>query len=279
MSADMAEQGIGTWTDLEIIDESGTLTVQEAFEKYGSSTFNVQRGAEYRGMLRPVRFLAPLLEKKPIVRKNICIGCGICVNACPVEGKAIHVEPVEQSGPDCGARSAAGKQRRGVAVYDYSKCIKCYCCQEMCTETRSHGKEIAAGEDRRQELAYLRTGLFVMHAGVSGDGRRSRPVHLCRAGKAPAQALDHAIRHAVHMAQQMADSGHTQHQVTFGQKTAYYTQVMETVFADSIHGLCFFMRRKRRPPSCAARCVHRTAFPAYHHCLPAETPAEQTLMF
>ena len=95
---------------------------------------NVQRGAEYRGMLRPVRFLAPLLEKKPIVRKNICIGCGICVNACPVEGKAIHVEPVEQSGPDCGARSAAGKQRRGVAVYDYSKCIKCYCCQEMCPE-------------------------------------------------------------------------------------------------------------------------------------------------
>ncbi|MEI3518878.1 MAG: DUF362 domain-containing protein [Clostridia bacterium] len=92
------EQGIGTWTDLEIIDESGTLTVQKAFEKYGSSTFNVQRGAEYRGMLRPVRFLAPLLEKKPIVRKNICIGCGICVNACPVEGKAIHVEPVEQSG-------------------------------------------------------------------------------------------------------------------------------------------------------------------------------------
>lgn len=128
------EQGIGTWTDLEIIDESGTLTVQEAFEKYGSSTFNVQRGAEYRGMLRPVRFLAPLLEEKPIVRKNICIGCGICVNACPVEGKAIHVEPVEQSGPDCGARSAAGKQRRGVAVYDYSKCIKCYCCQEMCPE-------------------------------------------------------------------------------------------------------------------------------------------------
>ena len=49
-----------------------------------------------------------------------------------------------------------------------------------------HRKEIAAGEDRRQELAYLRTGLFVMHAGVSGDGRRSRPVHLCRAGKAPA---------------------------------------------------------------------------------------------
>lgn len=128
------EQGIGTWTDLEIIDGSGTLTVQEAFEKYGSSTFNVQRGAEYRGMLRPVRFLAPLLEKKPIVRKNICIGCGICVNACPVEGKAIHVEPVEQSGSDCGARSAAGKKRRGVAIYDYSKCIKCYCCQEMCPE-------------------------------------------------------------------------------------------------------------------------------------------------
>ena len=85
-------------------------------------------------MLKPVRFLAPLLEKKPIVRKNICIGCGICVNACPVEGKAIHVEPVGRPGSCCGARGAAGKQRRGVVVYDYSKCIKCYCCQEMCPE-------------------------------------------------------------------------------------------------------------------------------------------------
>ena len=118
-----------------------------------------------------------------------------------------------------------------------------------------HGKEIAAGEDRRQELAYLRSGFFVMHAGVPGDGRRSRPVHLCRAGKAQAQARDHAIMHAAHMAQQMADSGHTQHQVTFRQKTAYYTQVMETV-SQTVSMVCVF--------SCAGNAGRRRVLHAVY---------------
>ena len=43
-----------------------------------------------------------------------CIGCGVCQNACPVDGQAVH----------------AGRGQK--AVYDYSKCIRCYCCQEMC---------------------------------------------------------------------------------------------------------------------------------------------------
>ena len=60
--------------------------------------------------------------------------------------------------------------------------------------------------------------------------------------------------HAAHMAKQMADSGHTQHQVTFGQKTAYYTQVMETVFADSIHGLCFHAPETPAAVVCCALC-------------------------
>ena len=43
-----------------------------------------------------------------------CIGCGICQQACPVDGQAVH--------------SGHGQK----AVYNYKKCIRCYCCQEMC---------------------------------------------------------------------------------------------------------------------------------------------------
>ncbi len=75
--------------DIQILTEEGPATRSEAFEKYGDGSFDVQRGKEYRGALRPIRFLAPFLEKKPVVRKEKCIGCGICVQVCPVEGKAV----------------------------------------------------------------------------------------------------------------------------------------------------------------------------------------------
>lgn len=118
------EAGTGTYENIVVITEEGEMTAGEAAAEYGDKEFNVQRGKEYKGTLQAVRFLVPFLQKKPVVKENICVGCGICVNSCPVEGKAIHI----------GKRQTSGRNSRGIAYYDYDKCIKCYCCQEMCPE-------------------------------------------------------------------------------------------------------------------------------------------------
>ena len=122
-NAAAAEAGLGTYESVTVVTEEGEMTLREAAEKYGNSDFNVQRGKEYKGTLHSIRFLMPLLQKKPVVREDRCIGCGICVSSCPVEGKAIHI-----------GKDGIGGKSQGKAYYDYGKCIKCYCCQEMCPE-------------------------------------------------------------------------------------------------------------------------------------------------
>jgi uncharacterized protein (DUF362 family)/Pyruvate/2-oxoacid:ferredoxin oxidoreductase delta subunit len=69
-----------------------------------------------RGLLR---ILSNIFVSKPTINKNKCIRCGMCVQMCPVQPKAVDWDSGDTSKPP---------------VHNYHRCIRCYCCQEICPE-------------------------------------------------------------------------------------------------------------------------------------------------
>ena len=59
------------------------------------------------------RALKSALTSKPVAEKEVCEACNRCVEICPP--KALH------------------RKEEGM-VFDYGKCIRCFCCQEVCPE-------------------------------------------------------------------------------------------------------------------------------------------------
>ncbi len=58
-----------------------------------------------------------LTTQRPTVNRRKCRGCKKCYEHCPV--KAISMVPTKKGGVP-------------KAKFDYNKCIRCYCCQELC---------------------------------------------------------------------------------------------------------------------------------------------------
>ena len=106
--------GTMDFNKIDVVTPDGPISIDEAYKKYGKPDFNVNRKKPAFWVIR--RFFRSNNRKahKPVVDPNLCVGCGQCQEACPVEGKAVH--------------SGNGKK----AEYDYNKCIRCYCCQEIC---------------------------------------------------------------------------------------------------------------------------------------------------
>ncbi len=112
------KMGLGVWEerDIDVVTREGIMTTSQVKERFGRKDYDVNRGREVRRLWRQIRWISRHFQRKPYIVEKRCIRCGICVEACPVEGKAICLH--KPSAP----------------VYDYKKCIACFCCQEMCPQ-------------------------------------------------------------------------------------------------------------------------------------------------
>ena len=54
---------------------------------------------------------------RPYIADENCRRCGICIDICPISPKAVDWKDNDRTRPP---------------AHDYSRCIRCFCCQEMC---------------------------------------------------------------------------------------------------------------------------------------------------
>lgn len=110
--------GLGVWRpeEIELFDGEGPLELSQAVQKYGNPGFRVKRSRDkVKGWMGAVGIFK-IFRRRPRILPDLCRKCGVCVESCPVEGKALSFANGRDKPP----------------VYDYKKCIRCFCCQEMC---------------------------------------------------------------------------------------------------------------------------------------------------
>ena len=100
-----------TAKEVEIVGNAAPLCVPD-FKKiltHSSLEFKNLLGGSAGSALGGV--IGGLLRSRPKVKKNECIGCGVCYNVCPA--KAIII-------------------KNKIAIIQKKDCIRCFCCQEFC---------------------------------------------------------------------------------------------------------------------------------------------------
>jgi uncharacterized protein (DUF362 family)/NAD-dependent dihydropyrimidine dehydrogenase PreA subunit len=106
------KSGLGTYhyENIEILgDDLDSFVVKD---------FRVTRLPPARATEGRLRvFLRNLLTPRPIINKDECTKCGVCIDMCPVGPTALD-----------WMRNEIGKAPN----YNYDRCIRCYCCQETC---------------------------------------------------------------------------------------------------------------------------------------------------
>ncbi len=106
--------GLGTYhyENIEVVGENAASFVDRDFDVVRKPPVVMPKGA-----LRT--FLKNQLCPRPVIDKAICTNCGTCVEVCPVRPKAVNRHSGDESEPP---------------TFKYDRCIRCYCCQELCPE-------------------------------------------------------------------------------------------------------------------------------------------------
>ena len=112
------KMGLGTWKEekITLMAPDGEISMADAVKRYGNPDFNVDRTEVRKNIWTRMAGALKIFQKKPYIETDKCVRCGICVQSCPVPGKAVDFRKGKDKPP----------------VYDYRKCIRCFCCQEMC---------------------------------------------------------------------------------------------------------------------------------------------------
>ena len=114
-------------TDLDKVNVIGNA---EAFYMKDFETVTEKRSLEFTGNGKnPIKRLfgkiaGAILKTRPVLKKDLCVGCGVCKNICPA--KAIVIKDKK-------------------AVIDRSLCIRCFCCQEFCPKSAMKVRRTALG--------------------------------------------------------------------------------------------------------------------------------------
>lgn len=113
-----AQEGLGVMNSDEIliVTPDGEKKMEEMVELYGNKNFVVRRNRLGKGILQRMDSWGRRTAPKPYIIEEKCIRCGICVEACPLEEKAIAFSDGKDNPPK----------------YKEDICIQCFCCQEMC---------------------------------------------------------------------------------------------------------------------------------------------------
>ena len=115
------EMGAGTYLESEI------EILGDGLEEFIIKDFDVKRSPDKEIKINDgMKFAKNIITPKPYIDSNKCIKCGICVNMCPVNPKAVDWHD--------------GNKEK-TPTYKYDRCIRCYCCQELCPESAIRIKE------------------------------------------------------------------------------------------------------------------------------------------
>ena len=102
------------------VDEINVFGDAEKFYLTDFETVTEKRSLEFTGNGKnPIKRLfgkiaGAILKTRPVLKKDLCVGCGVCKNICPA--KAIVIKDKK-------------------AIIDRSLCIRCFCCQEFCPKS------------------------------------------------------------------------------------------------------------------------------------------------